>query len=66
MAAMAADVALSSLAPAMRAQLQTRARQMLAEPQRVPMMRVMAHQSLPVIRVEPFNQYQRNRYWQPF
>jgi hypothetical protein len=66
MAAMAEDVDLSTLAPEMRARFEERARAMLAEPQQVPMMRVMTHQSLPVIRVEPFNQYQRNRYWQPF
>jgi len=66
MAAMAEDTDLSSLTPDMRARLEQRAQQMLAEPQQVPMMRVTTHQSLPVIRVEPFNQYQRNRYWQPF
>jgi hypothetical protein len=66
MAAMAEDMDLSSMSPDQRARLEQRARQMLATPQRVPMMRVMTHQSLPVIRVEPFNQYQRNRYWQPF
>jgi hypothetical protein len=33
--------------------------------QRVPMMRVMEHQPLPVIRVAPVNAYQRNRYVSP-
>jgi hypothetical protein len=35
------------------------------ERQRVPMIRVMRHQNLPVVEVQPFNQYQRNRYVQP-
>ena len=34
-------------------------------PQRIPMMRVMRHQNLPVVEVRPFNVYQRNRYTQP-
>ncbi len=33
--------------------------------QRVPMIRVMTHQSLPVLRVVPFNEYQRNRFYRP-
>jgi len=33
--------------------------------QRVPMMRVMTHQYLPVVEVQPFNLYQRNRYVRP-
>ena len=33
--------------------------------QRVPMMRVMRHQELPVLEVQPFNLYQRNRYFRP-
>ncbi|NIQ52292.1 MAG: hypothetical protein GWN71_02040, partial [Gammaproteobacteria bacterium] len=35
------------------------------EPQRVPMLRVMRHQYLPVVEVQPFNLYQRNRYFRP-
>ena len=35
------------------------------EPQRVPMMRVTTHQPLPVTRVQPFNLYQRNRWFRP-
>lgn len=66
MAAMAEDMDLSSLPPDQLARFRQRAEQMLGEPQRVPMMRVMTHQSLPVMRVEPFNQYQRNRYWLPY
>jgi hypothetical protein len=66
MAAMAEDMDLSSLPPEQRARFQQRAEQMLATPQRVPMMRVTTAQKLPVMRVEPFNQFQRNRYWQPY
>jgi dipeptidyl-peptidase 4 len=32
--------------------------------QRIPMMRVVRQQPLPVLEVVPFNQYQRNRYYQ--
>ena len=35
------------------------------ERQRVPMMRVMARQPLPVVKVQPFNMYQRNRFFRP-
>lgn len=66
LAAMLEDTAPASLAPDVRERMEARARQMLAQPQRVPMMRVTSHQKLPVIRVEPFNQYQRNRFWQPY
>lgn len=34
--------------------------------QQVPMVRVTEHQSLPVIRVAPFNDYQRNRFYRPY
>ncbi|MDX1646582.1 MAG: M14 family zinc carboxypeptidase [Longimicrobiales bacterium] len=33
--------------------------------QRIPMIRVMEHQYLPVAEVQPFNLYQRNRYFRP-
>lgn len=66
MAAMAEDMDLSSLPPDQLARFRQRAEQMLANPQRVPMMRVLTHQKLPVMRVETFNQFQRNRFWQPF
>ena len=66
LAGMLGDTDISSLDPAMRTRLEERAAQMLAEPQQVPMIRVMSHQRLPVIRVEPFNQYSRNRYYGPF
>ena len=35
------------------------------ERQRVPMIRVMEHQPLPVLEVQPFNIYQRNRFFRP-
>lgn len=45
--------------------IEARVREQLAEGQQVPMMRVMSHQNLPVMRVQPFNQYQRNRFYRP-
>lgn len=33
-------------------------------PQRVPMMRLISDQPLPLLQVVPFNEYQRNRYYQ--
>jgi hypothetical protein len=33
--------------------------------QRVPMMRVMTHQNIPAVEVQPFNLYQRNSYFRP-
>jgi len=63
---MAGGMDLSSLPPDQLARFRQRAEQMIAQPQRVPMMRVMTPQNLPVMRVEPFNQYQRNRYWLPY
>jgi hypothetical protein len=43
--------------------MEQRAREQLAEGQRVPMIRVTTHQPLPVVRVVSFNGYQRNRYY---
>ncbi len=43
--------------------MEERAREQLAEGQRVPMIRVTTHQPLPVVRVVPFNGFQRNRYY---
>ncbi len=45
--------------------MRERVEEQLAEGQRVPMMRVVAHQPLPVMLVQPFNQVQRNRYYLP-
>jgi len=64
--AMAEGMDLSSMTPEQRQRMEERAAQMLAEPQQVPMMRVTTRQPLPVMRVQPFNQYQRNRYVLPY
>jgi len=48
------------------ARMRERAQEVFEERQRVPMMRVMTHQPLPVIRVQPFNEYQRNRFYRPY
>lgn len=47
----------SGEAPAGRGQREVR-------PQRVPMMRMVKEQPLPLLQVVPFNQYERNRYYQ--
>jgi len=64
--AMAEGMDLSSRTPEKRQRMEKRAAQMLAEPQQVPMMRDTTRQPLPVMRVQPFNQYQRNRYVLPY
>lgn len=46
-----------------RTQMMQRAEQMMSRRQQVPMMRVMTHQNLPVIRVADPNGYSRNRFW---
>jgi len=55
----------SALPPDQLERLRARVEAQLAEGQRVPMIRVMTHQPLSVMRVQPFNQYQRNRYYLP-
>ena len=47
------------------AELERRVQAQQAQVQRVPMMRVMEHQTLPVVRVEPGNSYDRNRFYRP-
>jgi dipeptidyl-peptidase 4 len=54
---------LEDLEPQQREQLLARAEEIMARRQQVPMMRVMTHQDLPVQRVQPFNEYQRNRFF---
>lgn len=44
-------------------QIRTRARLMMERRQRIPMMRVMTHQDMSVLRVFPFNGFQRNRFY---
>lgn len=53
----------SEIPPQQLARIEARMREQLAEGQRVPMIRITTHQPLPVIRVAPFNQYQRNRFY---
>ena len=48
-----------------RTQLRERAEEIMNRRQQVPMMRVMEHQRLPVMRVASFNDYQRNRFFLP-
>ena len=43
--------------------LRERAQRQMERKQRVPMMRVMMHQRLPVVRVKAFNEYQRRRFY---
>ena len=62
LAEMTEGIDLSALSAEQRTRMEERAARMVADPQQVPMMRVMSHQALPVIQVEPFNGYQRNRY----
>jgi hypothetical protein len=53
----------ASIPPQQLAGMEARLERQLAEGQRVPMIRVMTHQPLPVELVAPFNQFQRNRYF---
>jgi dipeptidyl-peptidase 4 len=56
---------MADLTEEQRTQIRDRAEQVMSRRQQVPMIRVMTHQRLPVVRVQPFNQYQRNRFYQP-
>lgn len=56
----------STIPESVMAEIRQEAEEQMGERQRVPMMRVMSHQSLPVIRVQPFNDGQRNRYYRPY
>ena len=53
---------MASLSAQQQEQIQNRATQLMSRRQRVPMMRVMSHQNLPVVRVMPYNGFQRNRF----
>jgi len=59
------DADASSLTPAQRTQFETRAKAMMSLKQRVPMMRVMTSQPMPLLEVTSFNESNRTRYWQP-
>jgi dipeptidyl-peptidase 4 len=63
--AAAMEIDLAAQTEQRRAQLRAQVEKQLASRQRVPMMRVTSHQPLPVIEVQPFNQYQRNRFYLP-
>ncbi len=54
---------LASLSAEQQEQVRTRAAEVMARRQRVPMMRVMRHQDMSVLRVWPFNGFQRNRFY---
>jgi hypothetical protein len=53
MAQMMGGADLSEVEPEMLERIRARAESMLRNPQQVPMMRVMEHQNLPVVRVDP-------------
>jgi len=63
MAAMLDDMTLEELTPEQREQLRRRAEQMMNRRQQVPMMRVLSHQDLPVLRVVPGPGVRGNVYW---
>ena len=54
---------MTALTPEQQQQLRERAAVVIAGRQQVPMMRVMEHQEMSVIRVMPFNGFQRNRFY---
>jgi hypothetical protein len=62
-AGMTGGADLSGLTSEQQSQLRSRARAIMDRRQRVPMMRVMTHQDVPVLRVVPFNEHQRNRFY---
>jgi hypothetical protein len=61
--AAAQEMELASIPPAQLARMRGMIERQLSSPQRVPMMRVMTHQPLPVIRVEPATDHVRNRFY---
>jgi hypothetical protein len=54
---------MAELDPEQQERIRERAAEVMAERQRVPMMRVLSHQNMSVLRLQPFNQYQRNRFF---
>jgi hypothetical protein len=66
LAGMLDDTDLSSLSEEQQAQLRQRAESQMSRRQRVPMMRVLEFPQLPVMRVAPYNDYQRNRFYRPW
>lgn len=65
MRAMASGADLSTLPAAQRTQFENRARAMMEQRQRVPMMRLVTPQAMPLLEVRSFNESNRTRYWQP-
>jgi len=65
MAALLGDVAMGALTDAQIAQLEARVEAQQAQVQRVPMMRVMQHQPVPVVRVNSGNRTDRTRFFAP-
>src|SRR5690606_15779403 len=65
MSAMLGDTDPSSLTAQQRTQLENRARAMMSQKQRVPMMRLVTMQPMPLLEVTSFNESNRTRYWQP-
>jgi hypothetical protein len=55
--------AMSELTQEQQEQLRERAARMMERRQQVPMMRVMTHQNLPVLRVAPQHGVRGNVYW---
>jgi hypothetical protein len=65
MLAMLGDTDPSSLTPEQRTQMETRARAMMSQKQRVPMMREVSAQPKALLEVTSFNEPNRTRYWRP-
>lgn len=65
MAALMGGASMSSLSEEQIAELERRVEAQQAQVQRVPMMRVMQHQTLPVVRVQPGNSNDRSRFYAP-
>jgi hypothetical protein len=63
--ARAAELDLSTLAPARLAQIRGQVEKQLASRQRVPMMRVLTDHRLPVIESQPFDRPHGNRFYLP-
>jgi hypothetical protein len=62
-AAMLGGRSISELSAQQQTQVRERAAAAMSERQRVPMMRVLGHQDMSVLRVWPFNGFQRNRFF---
>ncbi|MGB1839737.1 MAG: M14 family zinc carboxypeptidase [Longimicrobiales bacterium] len=54
---------MSELDPEQVQRMRDRASEIMSERQQVPMMRVLSHQNMSVLRVQPFHQFQRNRFF---